>query len=284
MPKVKLKIPLPNVPSLPKLPFSLDIFSPVLHALQAMKDRYGGMKIALIITAIVLVLMTIGIYAAQLGTEDIREFPDPGTYDHAPFVIGNVPEDGTQTLRLILDGSERIHEINMDNLEIGAEGMASTINITGNGSFLICESVIIDGLIAQSLVLRNSNIFELILGDNVADGNSFSPTISGEPKDIVFGSTRGALNIRNIQDSDFDRIVIETNTVNATCGTLSIRNVETYGSPVILENIHAGTLTINNSIIGSDSGIGNADFVIESTTKVSSTTIVNNVERPVTVR
>jgi len=273
----------------PKLP-TIKIPILRLRGVGLSKFKIEGSTLKISLWAVFIAIMTIGIaiFFAVWGTGNPPIFPDPGLYATEPFVVGDEIE-GTQTLKLLISGA-RINNIILDGVQVGKlEGLSTSINITAGSDnvslhYIECENIIIDGLVTTGFNLKDSEIYNLVIRDNFADGNSFSPTISADPVDISFGSTRGALNIPEVSGSDFDQIIINAETSNATCGTLELKNVQTFGAPVALSNLKAGTLIIENSIIGDGSGINSASFVIESTTKVSVSNFTNNEERPISVR
>jgi len=142
---------------------------------------------------------------------------------------------------------------------------------------------LIDNLTAKSLTISNAEIYNLIVQNNKADGNSFSPTLANGIVDVTLNSTRGTVNIPEISGSDYDRIHIDAAT-NAQCRKLHIKNVSSYGFPVLIDHIKAGTVTITNSQIGSGTGIDTADFIIADTVKISGSTLTGNSEVPISVK
>lgn len=196
---------------------------------------------------------------------------------------GDSPE--TQTLKLNIGGA-RINGIIIDDLEVGSAAVSESLKITtGSASiWLECDEVIIDNLVAPALTIKNSEIYSLTVNDNKADGNSFSPTLANGITDVTVSSTRGAVDMPAITDSDYDRIWIDVTGTNAQCAQLHIKNVSAYGAPVVLDQIKAGSMIIKNSTIGDGDGIDSADFILESTVKISTSSLTNNSEVPVSVK
>lgn len=220
-------------------------------------------------------------------------WPEPAIYDayHTLMAERETLRTGersvppSQTLNLGVSGA-RVQSIIFSDVDVGATGVTDGIQITGDGvgpTYIECESVTLDGVIAPTLTLDTSEIYNLVLTDNVADGLSVSPVLDASVLDITFGSTRGALNIPGVTGSTFDRIIIDTDTSTATCKEITFTNVRSVVSAVTLSNIKAGTLTIKNSLIGDGTGIASASFTIAATVLIQQSTITNNVEQPIKV-
>jgi hypothetical protein len=180
----------------------------------------------------------------------------------------------------------RAGDITINGLNIGkASGLTDAIQIIGaTGYWLECDEIIISNVVATALSLENSEIYELVLTNNIADGLSVSPTLDNAVLDIVVQSTRGTVSVPAISNGDYDRIILSTITASSQCRTLTLSNIKAFGAGLNLDNIKAGKLTIQSSVIGSGSGIDSADFVITATTKIQSLTSTGNVEQPVKVQ
>lgn len=153
---------------------------------------------------------------------------------------------------------------------------------------LQCDEIILDGVEAPTFSLSNSRIYELVIKDNAADGLSISPALSSTASDIEVGSSRGALSIPAATNSTYDRIIIDTSAADSVCEKLTLKNIKLYGTysgkAVDLQNIDAGKLTIQNSVIGDGTGIDSASFFVLTSTAVSTASLTNNVERPITIK
>ena len=252
--------------------------------------RGGVWKVGFIATGLGL-FATAGIFfATTANLEQSPVWPDPAQYDAGvaykldskTLKVGqknrfseDTPSEQrhTQTLKVIIGGA-RISDLTFENISLGkATGLAEGLQIVGTATnTLQCDEIIIDGLEAPSLVLSDANIYELIIKDNFADGLSLSPTLTGV-SDITVGSTRGALSIPSVADSTYDRIIIDTSGGDAICNTLTLKNIKLFGTysgtAVDLKNIDAGTLTIQNSVIGDGTGIDVASMTINTTTIIS---------------
>ena len=217
--------------------------------------------------------------SVQVG-QDWEQFLD----DQTPAEVRRLQ---TMTLQLNLSGA-RAGDITLSGLDIGkAANLTDALQIvgsSGNGNQLHCDEIILDGLEAKTLNLGSSEIYILNVTNVIADGLSIGPTLSSDPKDIVVQSLRGTVSVPAVTNSTYDRIIIDTSTADGFCRKLTISDVSAYGAGINLDNIHAGTLTIQNSIIGDGTGIDAASFVIAATTKIQQLNATNNVERPVSVQ
>ena len=203
-----------------------------------------------------------------------------------------------QTLNLVVSGA-RIDQLNFDTISIGkATGLENAIKVYGatngnNGTFDVeCDTIIIDGLEAPTFKLDNSEIHELIIQDNVADGLSVGSTLASV-SDIEVGSTRGAINVPSAKASTYDRIIINSSTADSICKEMTFKDIKVFGTyaannaatpAVYLTYVKAGKLIIKNSLIGDGTGIDVPSFIIAPTTKVTSLTATNNIERPTTIK
>ncbi len=236
-------------------------------------------------------VVVIAVTFAVVGVEQAKTFPMAAEYTMnertTSVPIGLDPSSDspeTQTLKLNIGGA-RINSIIIDDINVGNATVTQSLKTTTGGAtvFIECDEVLIDNLVAKKLTLATSEIYNLIVKDNKADGNSFSPTVANGILDITVTSNRGAVDLPSITGSDYDRIWIDAATA-ATFAKLTIKNVNSYTGVVDLSNIKAGTMTIQNSTIGSGTGIDNADFIIASTTKVSTSTLTNNAEQAISVK
>ena len=211
--------------------------------------------------------------------------------DWAQFLNDETPAEvralQTMTLQLNLSGA-RASDITLSGLDIGkASGLTDALQIvgsTGGGHNLVCDEIIIDGLEATTLHLGNSEVYVLNVTNVIADGLSISPTLSSTPKDIVVQSIRGTVSVPAVTNSTYDRIIIDVQSSDGFCRKLTLSDISAYGAGINLDDIHAGTLTIQNSIIGDGTGIDSASFTIADTVKIQQLNATNNVERPVSVQ
>ena len=309
LPRIRLRIPNWRTPgvnlTLPavKGQKSLNLSIPSIRGLRIV----GGVwKVGTFGLAVGLVVMTIAIMSAVRGLQAATIWPEPALYtasyvqpdsavkvgqDWDQFMTDTTPAETrqlqTMTLQLNLSGA-RAGDITLSGLDIGkASGLTDALQIvgsSGNGHDLICDEVILDGLEAKTLNLGSSEIYVLNITNNIADGLSIGPTMSATPKDIVVQSIRGTVSVPAVTNSTYDRIIIDTSTADGFCRKLTISNVSAYGAGINLDNIHAGTLTIQNSIIGDGTGINAASFIVANTTKIQQLNATNNVEQPVSVQ
>ena len=283
----KIKLPTLRKPKRPKIP-QVNLKVPkVFKYLQEKPKKilflsFGAIGVGFLMTMFLVIQ----------GTDDTPNFPESGIY-YAKLVqdaglevltTGQKPEDSRehQTLNLLIGGA-RVNNIYFEDVQVGASDINESIQLTGGNNSISCEWLIIDGLVAPSLTISDGEAYNLIVLDNVADGNSFTSTLSANVSSISFGSTRGSLDIPNILSSDFDRIVLDTSTADSTCNALTFKDVRAYGAPVELSDFKVGNLLIINSIIGDGSGIDNPSFIIEDLLS-SVIEISNNTEEPIDVR
>ena len=259
------------------------------------KVSVGGhfKKMAGVSISIAALVVVVAVAFAAVGVEQAKQFPMAAEYTVASGdkyvgigsdIKGSDAAD-TQTLKLNIGGA-RIADIIIDDLEVGAvTGITHSLSITTGGAtvWIECDEVLIDNLTAKSLTISNAEIYNLIVQNNKADGNSFSPTLANGIVDVTLNSTRGTVNIPEISGSDYDRIHIDAAS-NAQCRKLHIKNVSSYGFPVLIDHIKAGTVTITNSQIGSGTGIDTADFIIANTVKIGGSTLTGNSEVPISVK
>jgi len=275
----------------------------------------GAVKIGIMASFIGLAIATGAYFLAIEGIEQSPTYPDAAVYDvgqdyrleQKTVHVGTkntFPDDmptvnrAVQTLNLVVSGA-RIDQLNFDTISIGkATGLENAIKVYGatngnNGTFDVeCDTIIIDGLEAPTFKLDNSEIHELIIQDNVADGLSVGSTLASV-SDIEVGSTRGAINVPSAKDSTYDRIIINSSTADSICKEMTFKDIKVFGTyaannaatpAVYLTYVKAGKLIIKNSLIGDGTGIDVPSFIIAPTTKVTSLTATNNIERPTTIK
>ena len=275
----------------------------------------GAVKIGIMASFIGLAIATGAYFLAIEGIEQSPTYPDAAVYDvgqdyrleQKTVHVGTkntFPDDmptvnrAVQTLNLVVSGA-RIDQLNFDTISIGkATGLENAIKVYGatngnNGTFDVeCDTIIIDGLEAPTFKLDNSEIHELIIQDNVADGLSVGSTLASV-SDIEVGSTRGAINVPSAKDSTYDRIIINSSTADSICNNMTFKDIKVFGTyaannaatpAVYLTYVKAGKLIIKNSIIGDGTGIDVPSFIIAPTTKVTTLTATNNIERPTSIK
>jgi hypothetical protein len=267
---------------------------PQFKSIKIKKPKFENKRIAIFAYSSVAIGFILTLFLIVSMTDDTPVFPAPAIYDTKltydagidTLKTGFKSNTGYQTLRLLIGGT-RINNFYFEDIQVGRIGLNTTIKLTGESgnstNYLICENLIIDGLSAESLIIGEGEVYNLIIEHNRADGNSFSSTF-GIVNSINFGSTRGSLDIPYVKNSDFDQIIIDTSNLDSTCKSLTFMNVKSFGAPVELRNFKVGNLIIRNSIIGSGTGIDNPSFIIESSLIVSNLYLINNSEEPIDVR
>ena len=251
-------------------------------------NRTIWLMLSSVIVGFLAVIFIISTFSDTNLTNTIKaSFPDPADYyveeeqSMGEEVLENGRNQTHQTLNLLVSGA-RINSFNFENLALGKVGQDLAFELFGsNNSDIYCENILIDGLISPTLTIANASIHNLVIQDNRADGNSFSTTLGTTP-DITFGSTRGSIDIPQVKDSNFDMIIIDTSTTDATCNALNLINLTAFGGGVSLANFKVGTLTIVNSVIGDGTGIDDPSFILEDL-EASNMDISNNLEEPIYV-
>jgi hypothetical protein len=307
LPRIRIRIPNWRTPEVNMSLPSVGGWSPPrLHiaSLRGLRVVGGVWRVSAIGFGVGLIATAIAILSAVSGLSAAPTWPSPALYnaslvepdhsiqvgqDWSDFFTDQTPAEvrelQTMTLQLNMSGA-RAADITIDGLNIGkASGLTDAIQIIGaTGKWLECDEIIISNVVATALSLENSEIYELVLTNNIADGLSVSPTLDNAVLDIVVQSTRGTVSVPAVSNGDYDRIILSTITASSQCRTLTLSNIKAFGAGLNLDNIKAGKLTIQSSVIGSGSGINSADFVITASTKVQSFTSTGNVERPVKVQ
>lgn len=146
-------------------------------------------------------------------------------------------------------------------------GAANVIQIYADAGFHFdIENVLIDGLHCAELSIQGNEIYRLILINNHADGSSVTPTLDST-ENIQVPVTEVAGTVTSV-GSTYDLFAIKA-MGNIKIKTLMITNVDANGGVCIIQDIHAGTFTIQNSFIGRGDGLVLKDFIILDTNKVT---------------
>ena len=283
------------------LPLNLAFRLPSLQGL-----RFGrNVKAMIALTMLVSVVVISGaVYFASQGISPAPVWPQSASYDAAvaqglgqeQIGVGmEIPDDvqsGTMTLELIV-GSARIESIEFSDMSVGkAAGLTDAINISSSAGNILCETLLLEDVEATDFTLATSTAYALSVSTTTADGLSINPTLSSDPIQYAFGSTRGALSVPAVSGGTFDRILISS-AATSTVGLISFKRVKAYGAGITISGIQCGEIIIRGtavgeSIYGDGTGINSASFKIGGssvgTVKVQSSTLVGNVERPVSVK
>jgi len=283
------------------LPLNLAFRLPSLQGL-----RFGrNVKAMIALTMLVSVVVISGaVYFAIQGISPAPVWPQSASYDAAvaqglgqeQIGVGmEIPDDvqsGTMTLELIV-GSARIESIEFSDMSVGkAAGLTDAINISSSAGNILCETLLLEDVEATDFTLATSTAYALSVSTTTADGLSINPTLSSDPIQYAFGSTRGALSVPAVSGGTFDRILISS-AATSTVGLISFKRVKAYGAGITISGIQCGEIIIRGtavgeSIYGDGTGINSASFKIGGssvgTVKVQSSTLVGNVERPVSVK
>lgn len=306
MKKIKLVIKERHIkfPKLPMVGISLPLdFSFKMPSLQGLD--FGSRAKSIIFGTILVSGFVIGgaVYFAIKGIDPAPIWPQAAVYDaaraqrlgHEEIGVGqDIPADvqqGTQTLELNIGGA-RIESIKFENMSIGKDsGLTDTIKIgktAGTSTKILCEELILENVEATDFFMGTSTAYSFRMENVIADGLSVSPTLSSSPIQYAFGSNRGALNVPAVTGGTFDRILISA-AASSTVGTIHFKNVKAYGAGVTITDVECGSVTIKgtdsgDSVWGDGSGINVPSFTVANTLKISSSSLINNLEKPISVR
>ena len=283
------------------LPLNLAFRLPSLQGLSFGRNTKAMIGFTMLISVMVI---SGAVYFAIKGISPAPVWPQSASYDAARAqrlgeerlgVGEEIPEDvqtATMTLELIIGGA-RISSIEFSDMSIGkASGLTDAINISSSGGNILCETLLLEDVEATDFTLATSTAYALTVSTTTADGLSISPTLSSDPIQYAFGSTRGALSVPAVSGGTFDRILISS-AATSTVGLISFKRVKAYGAGITISGIQCGEIIIrgtdaNESVYGDGTGINSASFKIGGsavgTVKVQSSTLIGNVERPVSVR
>jgi len=279
------------------LPLDLSFRLPHLEGLSLGQNPKAIVLMALLVSAGVL---SGAVYFAIQGINPSPIWPDAAVYDagraqrlgQESIGVGEKQpvEEQTPTMTLQLNiGSARISELVFEDMSIGkASGLTDAINISSTAGNIICETLLLEDVEATDFTLATSTAYALNISTTTADGLSISPTLSSTPVKYAFGSTRGAVSVPAVKGGTFDRILISSN-ATSTVGQITFRNVKAYGAGITIEDMKCGEIIIrgtdaDESVFGDGSGIDSASFAVNSTVTVQSSSLIGNVERPVSVK
>tara|TARA_R110000737_G_scaffold104467_4_gene137654 strand:+ start:4282 stop:5199 length:918 start_codon:yes stop_codon:yes gene_type:complete len=280
-----------------ELPLNMAFRLPSLEGLALGQNPKAIVLMALMVSAAVL---SGAVYFAVHGVNAAPIWPQAAVYDaaqaqqlgHDEIKVGTEPveEPSTPTMTLQLNiGSARISELVFEDMSIGkASGLTDAINISSTAGNIICETLLLEDVEATDFTLATSTAYAMTISTTTADGLSISPTLASTPVKYAFGSTRGALSVPAVRGGTFDRILISSN-ATSTVGQITFRRVKAYGAGITLKDLKCGEIIIrgtsaDESVYGDGTGIDSASFTVNSTVTVQSSTLIGNVERPVSVR
>ena len=279
-----------------ELPLNMAFRLPSLEGLALGQNPKAIVLMALMVSAAVL---SGAVYFAVHGVNAAPIWPQAAVYDaaqaqqlgHDEIKVGTEPvEEQTPTMTLQLNiGSARISELVFEDMSIGkASGLTDAINISSTAGNILCETLLLEDVEATDFTLATSTAYALNIATTTADGLSISPTLSSTPVKYAFGSTRGALSVPAVKGGTFDRILISSS-ATSTVGQITFRRVKAYGAGITIEDMKCGEIIIrgtdaDESVYGDGSGIDSASFTVNSTVTVQSSSLIGNVERPVSVK
>ena len=279
------------------LPLNIAMRLPSIEGLALGQNPKAIIVLALLVSAGVI---SGAVYFAIQGINPAPIWPDAAVYDAAraqrlgqeEIGVGEKQpvEESSPTMTLQLNiGSARISELIFEDMDVGkASGLTDAINISSSAGNIICETLLLEDVEATDFTLASSTAYALNIATTTADGLSISPTLASTPVKYAFGSTRGALSVPAVRGGTFDRILISSS-ATSTVGQITFKNVKAYGAGITIEDMKCGEIIIrgtdaDESVYGDGSGIDSASFTVNSTVTVQSSSLVGNVERPVSVK
>ena len=241
------------------------------------------------------------VYFAIRGIYPAPNWPEAAVYDagrsqrlgQEQLGVGEKPkpsqtETPSMTLQLNIGGA-RISEIVFRDMSIGkASGLTDAIKISASSDVIICETLELINVEATDFTMGPSTAYSLQVASTTADGLSISPTLSSDPIMYQFGSDRGALSIPEVSGGTFDRIIISSS-ATSTVGVIRFENVKAYGAGISIGDVNCGEVIIrgtdtDSSIFGDGSGIDSASFTIGDDVKIQTSSLIGNIERPVSIK
>ena len=279
------------------LPLNLAFRLPSLQGLSLGRNAKAMIAFTIFVSVVVI---SGAVYFAIRGITPAPIWPDAAVYDAAraqrlgqeEIGVGEKQpvEEQTPTMTLQLNiGGARISELIFEDMDVGkASGLTDAINISSSAGNIICETLLLEDVEATDFTLASSTAYALNISTTTADGLSISPTLASTPVKYAFGSTRGALSVPAVKGGTFDRILISSS-ATSTVGQITFRRVKAYGAGITNGNMKCGDIIIrgtdaDESVFGDGTGINSASFTVASTVTVQSSTLVGNVERPVSVK
>jgi len=255
-----------------------------LHLPIPTRFRFGGAKAGLASLGVVAIGFAATLFLIIATTNSEMLWPEAGAEYTLPNVVGlELPllEDGSedQTLAVVLAAGTRLENLslNMDMGRTGADCIAVE-RASGTSGYLFADAWIMDGLIAPTLVLSNSEIHHLVLTGNV-DGHHTGPTQDSSIPDITIGSLYGASTYQ--AEGRVDKVVI-TLMGDAVIKTVHITGKCSTGA-VDLDYLKVGQLSLLDVRIGDDGVLTTAAVDIDSSTKIYSISD-SFVDKPIIVK
>ena len=224
-----------------------------------------------------------GIYAAAL-------FNDDKSLDIPTELI-----EGDNTLQINL-GARPVSEISISNVTVNAyagsslpSGKAETILVSGNptttdpaftATRLEIGTFIFEKNRCESLEFQDISAHEIIIEDNLSDGQSIVQTIGTGRNLAVIGGHHQA-DFLSTEGGGYDRIWIDApvSNTNGRIGKLTLSNIYTKGGSCVLKNMDIGVLRISQNEIGGDSDLATKAFKVLGTVKASNWSVNRNTEK-----
>ena len=221
-----------------------------------------------------------GIYAAP------SEFPSEELEKQLAWRKDN-PDDNT--LRIVL-GTTPVEEISITDVSVNSyanstlpSGKAEAILIegkSGQSARLEIGEFLWDRNTCKSLTVSDSNIYKIIVKNNISDGQSIAQT-AGTQRDLRISGGNAMARELTTSAGTYDRIWLDTGSLtstNAKINKLTLSNIVSKGGTCVIRQADIGLLTIQYSVTGHDQNFATKEFTIASTTKASIWEVTNNLE------
>jgi hypothetical protein len=200
------------------------------------------------------------------GEYGVTIFDDEGIRLNDPRII---KQGDSGSLILFIAPDFIIDTVVIDGATFGPPdgGVANVIQIFAETGFhLDVENFLIDGLHCAELSIQDNEIHRLVTINNKADGSSITPTLDST-EDVKVPVTAVAGTVASV-GSTYDLFAIKA-MGNVKIKTLTLTNVDANGGACVIQDIHAGTFTIQNSFIGRGDGFALKDFKILDSNKLT---------------
>ena len=221
-----------------------------------------------------------GIYAAP------SEFPSEELEKQLAWRKDN-PDDNT--LRIVL-GTTPVEEISITDVSVNSyanstlpSGKAEAILIegkSGQSARLEIGEFLWDRNTCKSLTVSDSNIYKIIVKNNISDGQSIAQT-AGTQRDLRISGGNAMARELTTSAGTYDRIWLDTGSLtstNAKINKLTLSSIVSKGGTCVISQADIGLLTIQYSVTGHDQNFATKEFTIASTTKASIWEVTNNLE------
>jgi len=236
---------------------------------------------------------TTGVVASEVMQPPSFSRGDAGVYN-APLDAPIFFEEKFNTLRLDL-GSTPVGLIEITDTTLGTAYVGSTLpsgetNVIIVGglptvadpafteTFLEVGHMIVDRWRCETLTLTNIEAHELIVSDNISDGQSTS-AVAGTPRNRgINGGNRASDMLASESYYDQLKITAASSGVNGKVDVLRLSNLYSKGGGCVIDRVKVGRLEVILNEIGGDSDLATKAFQIETSVVYKSFVNESNIE------